>query len=80
MSCVTLIDLWTPQIHCIVCGESDVSRWGLAVYEGEIVPDDHAGEWGGAPCCQRCYRAWQNGTIKPWMTFNQARRAVEAIC
>lgn len=41
MADITIIDMWIRHIDCIVCGESDVSRWGLAVYEGEIVPDDH---------------------------------------
>jgi hypothetical protein len=65
-----------PWIICVICGKDDVSRQGLAVHEGRIVPDDYEGEWGGAPCCAECYSEWKRGTIKPWMTFREAHKAV----
>lgn len=71
-----IIRLHEPQIECIVCGETDVSRWGLAVYEGQIVPNDYQGEWGGAPCCEKCFMSRQIGTIEDWMTFAEARAAI----
>lgn len=30
-------------------------RKGIAMFEGEPVPHDHAGDWGGFPCCDRCF-------------------------
>ena len=77
MADVTVIRLDEPWIVCSVCGKDDVSRWGLAVYEGQIVPDDYKGHWGGAPCCRECYQAWIRGIIKPWMTFAEALRALD---
>lgn len=76
MSHVTIIRLDEPCIECVICGQGDVSRWGLAVYEGRIVPDDYQGEWGGAPCCEKCYQAWKDGAIEPWMSFGEARQAI----
>lgn len=73
-----VIELWPQEIQCVVCDAWDLNRWGLAVCEGEILPDDWAGEWGGRSCCRRCYAAWQDGVIRPHMSFAEARVAVLA--
>ncbi len=51
-----MIELWPHTTECIVCGTEIVLSGGqsLAMYEGEIVPDD-ADEWAGFPCCGPCF-------------------------
>jgi len=73
---VTVIRLWPPSAECVLCEEETDVGFGLACYEDYLVPDDYEGEWGGFDACQRCYRAWVDGTLRPWMTFHQARVAL----
>ncbi len=57
---ITVIDLWPHEFECHVCGAdgcapSSGPSYGIPIYEGEILPDDDPGEWGGVPVCPRCY-------------------------
>jgi len=57
---ITSIDLSSYSIECAVCEREWVYalselKYGIPVYEGEILPDDDPGEWGGVPVCPHCY-------------------------
>jgi hypothetical protein len=54
---VLVIDLWAPQCECTLCGVVTSDKYGIAIWEDTIVPDDYEGEWGGSPVCKRCYDA-----------------------
>lgn len=59
-----VIDLAPHETECYVCGcripmPSAGPNYGIAVYEDQIVPDDHEGEWGGVPVCKECF-----GTVR----------------
>lgn len=51
---VHVIELWPVEFNCIVCDRVTTGGYGLAMYEGEIVPDD-AEDWAGFPCCKQCF-------------------------
>lgn len=50
---VQVIDLWPIIAECVVCG-ADSLNTGIPMYEGDVLPNDWSGEWGGAPACRRC--------------------------
>lgn len=59
---VTVIDLYPPGAYCCICGEWDLSRWGVPVDDtGLIVANDYEGEWGAKPACERCWREHEAG-------------------
>lgn len=51
---LVVIDLWPIVAECCVCGAAS-SGQGIPVFEGDILPNDHDGEWGGAPACKTCF-------------------------
>lgn len=52
---ILVIDLWPIVCECTLCGAETGDKFGIAVYEDVIVPDDYKGEWGGSPVCARCF-------------------------
>lgn len=56
MNSPIFINLSPREETCVVC-ECDVidGNKGIAMFEGEPVPHDHTGEWGGFTCCETCY-------------------------
>lgn len=58
-----VIYLQYPTAQCCVCGEWDVSQWGVPVdsVSGEIVANEFEGEWGGVPVCRECYAKHESG-------------------
>lgn len=54
------IQLYPRETECAICdvwlieGHDDISK-GIAMFEGEPVPHDWTGDWGGFPCCRRCF-------------------------
>lgn len=62
MADVLVIKLYPRESECCWCG-ADLAdpRFGLPMYEGEVLPNDHAGEWAGFDACERCYLIHQAG-------------------
>ena len=58
-----VIYLQYPTIQCCICGQCDVSRWGIPVdsNDGMIVANDFEGEWGGKPACRECWAKHEAG-------------------
>lgn len=69
---VVVIDLWPPEQECIVCGALGDWQQGLAMYEGEIVPDDHGGDWAGFPACPPCFERNVGHVGRPLFSGNSA--------
>lgn len=40
---------------CAVCDAPSARDLGIPMYEGEPVPHDHKGEWGGFSVCPNCF-------------------------
>lgn len=53
---LTVIQLDERADDCAICGEETMARFGLPMYEGEVVSDDHQGPWAGFIVCEKCYR------------------------
>lgn len=60
---VQVINLYPPTAQCCICGEWDVSKWGVPVDSetGVIVANDFAGEWGAKPACEGCWKKHESG-------------------
>jgi hypothetical protein len=59
---ITVIHLHRPQAQCCICGEWDLSHWGVPVDDtGLIVANDYAGEWSGKPVCRDCWAKHEGG-------------------
>lgn len=61
-----VINLQIPMATCCICGEADISSWGVPIAgDGEmvglIVPNDYEGEWAAAPACRDCWLKHENG-------------------
>jgi hypothetical protein len=57
-----VIYLQYPTARCCICGEWDVSQWGVPVDDiGLIVANDYEGEWGGVPACKKCWQEHELG-------------------
>lgn len=53
----TVINLSPRFSDCCVCNAPLVDcRKGVPVYEGDVVPNDWAGEWLGMDACDVCYQ------------------------
>lgn len=54
------------ETGCTTCGRETYDRrgFGVPMYEGEILPNDWPGEWGGFDVCARCYEV-QQGLTEP---------------
>jgi len=54
---VLVVHLYPRESECIVCNAPLVSpRQGVPMYEGDVLPNDWTGEWGGFDACEPCYR------------------------
>lgn len=71
----TVIRLDEPTDFCCVCDAEVYMDYGLPMYEGEIVPPDWSGEWGGFTACKRCYDTF--GNIKEPLPVHLARRQLD---
>lgn len=58
---MVVIDLNERWADCHICGEPTPSRWGVPVWNGEIVANDWPGEWGGVPACEKCWAEHERG-------------------
>lgn len=58
---VLVIQMQRGDHYCCNCGLSCDQAQGLPMYEGEIVPNDWAGEWCGANACRACFEAHERG-------------------
>jgi len=75
---VLLIDLRMRETTCHVCGADTPEGFGVPTYEGEVVPLDWPGAWGGAPACKRCYNEYEQGehvTLR-WDDLNAEGKAL----
>ena len=52
---ILVIELWPVVCDCTICGAETSDKFGIAIYEDEIVPDGYTGEWGGSPVCAPCF-------------------------
>lgn len=52
---IVVIQLDPPEDLCHLCDKGCRVAQGVPIYEGEIVPDDHRGQWGGVNVCLRCF-------------------------
>lgn len=52
---ISIITLHPHEDTCHLCDRPTVVAQGVPVYESEIVPDDHRGEWAGVNVCLRCF-------------------------
>lgn len=75
-----MINISPREEECAVC-EALIfdGRRGIAMFEGEPVPHDWAGEWGGFPCCETCFAEFERvqanaGQRRVW--FASKRREV----
>lgn len=59
----TVIQMQAIPADCWVCGADATGLdFGIPVYEGNVLPNDWKGEWGGVPVCKRCFDAQQTIT------------------
>lgn len=63
MADVTIIDMNERWTDCWNCGAPTLSRWGLPIYNGDLVSNAWKGDWGGVPACEKCYLAHQRGEL-----------------
>lgn len=65
MRAVTVIDLFPAHACCCICGEWDLSRWGVPIdmETGLIVANDFEGDWAAKPACEECWRKHESGAF-----------------
>jgi len=56
-----VINMNERWVDCIACGAPTLPEQGLPMYEGEFVPNDWEGEWGGFTACRTCYTIHKRG-------------------
>lgn len=61
---VLVVELWPPVVNCRVCGVcvGTYQGFGIPMWEGDVLPNDWPGDWGGFPACLPCYSAQQQIT------------------
>ena len=53
---MTIVELWPIEADCFVCSDHIIGpSFGIPVYEGEVLPDNDPGEWGGVAVCEPCF-------------------------
>lgn len=63
-----VIELWPTESECVVCGKFMYGcKQGIPMYEGEPVPHDHTGEWGGFDACLDCWLEYTVAQASPRM-------------
>lgn len=76
MSDVLEINMNVREVECYVCGEWTEYRWGVPVFNGDIVSNDFP-DWlwgnggGGQAVCERCYNLHAAGKMQ---TFDHCYR------
>ena len=77
---VIVVDLNPIEFECAVCEREFVSSrlrsHGIAMFEGEPVPHDWPGEWGGFACCKGCFDEFERvqaneGERRVWFANKQ---------
>lgn len=59
-SAPVFVNLSPREEDCAVCeGVIIDGNKGIAMFEGEPVPHDWPGEWGGFPCCEVCFAEFE---------------------
>lgn len=60
---IIVVDLSPIELECAVCERSFIASrshgQGIAMFEGEPVPHDWQGEWGGFACCPECFAEFE---------------------
>ena len=51
----SVIQLDARVAVCHVCERESPPHWGIPIFEGFVLPNDWAGEWGGADACIQCW-------------------------
>lgn len=59
---IAIWELWPPIVDCWICGGPSL-RKGIPVANGEPVPNDYVGEWGGVPACDTCFALHEAGDM-----------------
>lgn len=81
------VNLSPRESQCAVCElwfvESPFRGCGIAMFEGEPVPHDFGGDWGGFPCCKTCFDEFERvqaneGERRVW--FASKRREARLRC
>lgn len=62
------IYLQYPMATCCICGEDDLSRWGVPIgmdgpMVGLIVANDYEGDWAAKPACRACWQKHGDGEL-----------------
>lgn len=69
---VAVVVLWPTESECWVCGAFLAPpEHGIPIYEDEILPNDHVGEWGGVDACARCF--WLQGRMSEPVSVSEFR-------
>lgn len=60
-----IINLHEPQAICSVCGEIDLSKWGIPIdcETGLICSNDFEGDWAAKPACRDCWKKHDEGGL-----------------
>ena len=63
---VEIIDFQQHIATCCICGEMDLSRWGVPIamdgpMVGLIVSNDYDGDWAAKPACRKCWAEHEDG-------------------
>lgn len=58
---ILVVNLWPPWTNCTICGVETPSKWGVPVWNGDIVANDWPGEWGGVAACEKCWEEHERG-------------------
>ena len=60
---VLVIDLWLPTAQCCICGEWDISKWGVPISSetGLIIGNDSEEEWAANSACKKCWALHEEG-------------------
>ena len=59
------VNLSPREEECAVCERTIIDGTkGIAMCEGEPVPHDFPGEWGGFPCCESCFAEFERVQAK----------------
>ena len=61
MSTALFIRMQDREGGCTTCSRP-ADYCGVPMYEGYVLPNDWPGEWGGFPCCWRCFEVQQTLT------------------
>jgi hypothetical protein len=72
---MSVIRLDERVAECHICGAESPPKWGIPIYEGDVLPNDWQGEWGGVDACQRCWL--HQGRLTVPMPIWQFRKAID---